>query len=179
MHIVLGLLGALGTLVFLIYRINLGLHASRELAENIGDLRRMGRRSKWLNKASTPTVMSVADPREAAVVLMISVAKLGHDMIDTLPREEQQQLVEDMQRLFSMSPDDAAGLLSHMMFMTKDTVDAGGYVPHLVEVICKACTVREQQQLVAVLSHIAERYGSPPLQRQLVQSVQHNIKVRA
>jgi uncharacterized tellurite resistance protein B-like protein len=102
MHIVLGILGTIVTILVLLKRMD-------DNGIDIGWLNPFSwqRRRAWQQKAADPTIYSIEDPMEAAALLAFAVAKLGGEV----SREEKQQLISLYRSEFSLSLKAATELL--------------------------------------------------------------------
>lgn len=102
MHIVLGFLGSVVTILWL-------LHQLAEMGIDLGGLNPWlwKRRRKWRSQHEANPIFAVEDPMEATALLMAAVAKADGDMSSTA----KQQLLERFQSEFSLSKRDSAGLL--------------------------------------------------------------------
>lgn len=102
MHIILGFLGTIVTILVLLNR----------LAENGIDLGGLNpflwhRRRKWRNLYQGNPIFKIENPMDATAILMVAAAKADGD----LAREDKNQLLELFEKHFNLSRKDAAGLL--------------------------------------------------------------------
>ena len=75
MHILLSVLGALGTVVFVLWRIQQASYIARDVADAAGSARGAFRRWRWRRKVNVNPIDLIEDPREAAGVIMVAVAQ--------------------------------------------------------------------------------------------------------
>lgn len=102
MHILLGALGALVTLLILLKRLD-------DAGIDLGWLNPFAwqRRRAWRQKFEAHPITAVDDPRELAALLAVGVAKLDGD----LSAEQKRALLTEFEQTFSLSPRKAAELL--------------------------------------------------------------------
>ncbi len=109
MHIVLGLLGTVVTILVLLNRL-------AEAGIDLGGLNPFlwQRRRKWRKQYEGNPVFKIEDPLDATAILMVAVAKSDGDMT----REAKKLILELFEKVFGQSKKDAAGLLissSHLL----------------------------------------------------------------
>ena len=80
MHLVAGLLGAIGTIAFFIIRANQAAHAVRELGAVASDTKSLWRRTRWKSKKNVDQIRAIRDPRLSAAVMMCALAKSDDDL---------------------------------------------------------------------------------------------------
>jgi len=102
MHVILGALGSLVTLLWLFYRL-------AEMGIDLGGLNPFfwRRRSKWKEHYDANPVYKIDSPLEATALLITAVAKADGDM----SAEEKTEILNIFSEEFHMSKKDAAGLL--------------------------------------------------------------------
>ncbi|MEM7053486.1 MAG: TerB family tellurite resistance protein [Pseudomonadota bacterium] len=109
MHIILGALAAICTILFLLNRL---AEAGIDLAGLNPFL--WNRRRKWRKKYQGNPVFKIDSPMDATAILMVAVAKADGD----LTKESKGQLLNLFEQEFGLSKKDAAGLLissSHLL----------------------------------------------------------------
>src|SRR5690606_12995385 len=80
MHIILAILGALGVAAMIAWRISIAIHAAREIGDAAQGLANLPRKMRFQSRARREGVEVIADPREAATLLMLSVARAGGEV---------------------------------------------------------------------------------------------------
>lgn len=102
MHIVLGFLGTVVTILWLLHRL-------AEMGIDLGGLNPWlwQRRRKWRQQYETNPIFAINDPMDSTALLMTAVAKADGDMTSA----EKDELLAVFQEEFSLSKRDAAGLL--------------------------------------------------------------------
>ena len=108
MHIVLGLLGSLATILFLLDRLGIDIGWLNPFAWK--------RRRGWQQKFEANPIFSLSDPREMAAVLLVGVAKADGD----LTAAEKRGLLAEFERAFSLGEREASELLSSTVYLLGD-----------------------------------------------------------
>lgn len=111
MHIILGLLGSIITVLILLNRL-------AEAGIDIGGLNPYlwHRRRKWRKQHNGNPLFTIEDPMDATAILMVAVAKADGDV----SLEEKQLLQKLFHTEFKLSEKDAAGLLISSAFLLGD-----------------------------------------------------------
>ena len=93
MHILLGLLGTIVTLLVILYRL-------ADVGIDLGGLNPFAwrRRRAWRQKFESNPIFALSDAREIAAVLLTGVAKIDGD----LSAEEKRELLREFETSFSM-----------------------------------------------------------------------------
>lgn len=173
MHILLGILGALGALAFLIYRIHFAVRASREIADAAGDARRFVRRALWLRRRSADPVSRLTDPREAATILMLAVARAEGDLTDAARGAIQ----AEMCRRFQMPEQEAAAMFGQLAWATRDLIDVPSRMRKIVRPLLESCTSGERRELVQMLTAVAKAAGGvTPERLQIVERYRRTLR---
>ncbi len=162
MHILLGLLSAVGIILFALWRINMAVQATRELADAADSARGFFRRSKWRKKLNSDQLKNVSDPREAATIMMVAVAETDGAMTD----RERIKILSIMRDKFEASQEQAEEMLSLARWMSKDAGDLTSFLNRLVPVIMKACDEKQKHELVEMLRDVASAHGEVPQEQE-------------
>ncbi len=100
MHVILGILTAIGTILFILDRLGIDIGWWNPF--------HMMRRRAFANKHSADPIYSIEDPIHVASLLIIGVAKLDGE----LTSEEREAAQAQFETKFSLSESDAKGLFS-------------------------------------------------------------------
>jgi len=168
MHILAIFLGILGTALFWAMRIG----ANRK---NIGDAANMvhgaavkaknlPRQRKFKKAHNRRGYDLIETPREAATVLMLSMAKSGESRIISQSEREtiETQLVADME----LSPDDADGLVRQMESIIHDIVLPETALFPMVSLLRDNIDKNAAADLARMLDQVARADGEPSLEQQ-------------
>ena len=111
MHIILGILGSLITILVLVNRL-------KEGGIDLGWLNPFSwaHRRRWRKKYHADPAMSISSPMEAAAGLMYVAAKLSGEVT----QEERSFLVDTFENKFNLSNKEATDLLSSCSYIIKD-----------------------------------------------------------
>ncbi len=155
MHILAGLVAAIGALLLILWRIQQASHAVRDIGEAAEDARGLFRRWAWRRKSSANQLDLVSDPREAAVAMMAATAEFD----GALTERERATIIRSITETFGASSKQAEELLAQARWLTKTGTDLSETYRRLLPVIRKSCDARELQELIAMLRAVAEADG--------------------
>jgi uncharacterized tellurite resistance protein B-like protein len=108
MHVLLGLLGSLVTILYLLDRLGIDIGGLNPFAWR--------RRRSWRQKFEANPIFSLSDPRDMAAVMLVGVAKIDGD----LTAGEKLGLLTEFERAFSLSAKAASELLSSTVYLLGD-----------------------------------------------------------
>ncbi len=155
MHIIIGLLSAIGLLVMVLWRISMAIQASREIAGAAQDAKGFFRRHKWKNKVNADKLKQIEDPREAAVIMMVAVAESDGSISD----RECKKILHIIMTKFEASQKVAEEFLAQARWMTKDAGDLTSFLNRLKPVIQRSCDATQKRELIEMLKEVAEVDG--------------------
>jgi uncharacterized tellurite resistance protein B-like protein len=155
MHILAGLVAAIGVVLAILWRIQQASHAVRDIGEAADDARGFFRRWSWRRKTSVNPLDLVTDPREAATAMMAAVAEAD----GALTERERVAILRFVVEKFGATPSQAEELLAQARWLIKDRSDLGETFRRLLPPIRKTCSKQEQQDLVAILQTVAAANG--------------------
>lgn len=155
MHILMGILGSFLGLLFLLWRINMGVRAAGELVETADDARKWFRRKRWQKKTTYNKLREVADPREAASAMMVAVAQYDGAMTDN----EKNAILARMKSSFQVSDRQAADFLALGRYLAEESTDLSYFFKQLAPPIEKVCPADQRHELIAMLNDVAGADG--------------------
>jgi uncharacterized tellurite resistance protein B-like protein len=149
MHYLLGLLGSLVTILFLLDRLGI----------DIGGLNPFGwrRRRDWRQKFEANPIFSLSDPREMAAVLLVGVAKIDGD----LTAEERHGLLAEFERAFSLSAKAASELMSSTVYLLGDMQLISNQAGELLGRYREHLAPEQIASLLEMIDRIAALDGEP------------------
>jgi hypothetical protein len=152
MHIILGVLGAIVTILVLMNRLS-------DVGVDIGwlDPFKWQRRRKWKQKYNTDPAFLFDDPMEATAGLMYTMIKLSGDI--TL--EEKEFLLSTFQNEFQLSTSEASTLLSTCSFQIKDEILVRDNLTKYLERSLKAFTPVQKESACSLIEKTAA-FGNNP-----------------
>lgn len=131
MHIVLAILGVLGTAGFILWRIHLASQAARELADLAGEAANLPRKMRFRSKANRRTIETIDDPREAAAVLIYGAAACAGPVSAT----NREAITRDMAALFGIDDASAGELTARAAWHVDALADPLNAVNRLTDLI--------------------------------------------
>lgn len=172
MHIVIGVITALGALAFWIIRAREAAHAAHELGDMAGDVRGLFRRRRWRKKTEIDLSRQVKDPSLAAAVMMCATAQS-----DALLTEREHQVMLDlMQRNMGLDAQKAEELFAQARWLTSDMKDLDATLRRVSRPVIDSCTVEDRNDLIAMLTAVAEAEGpADPLQQAAIERLRHDL----
>lgn len=146
MHIVLGILGSLITILILLSR----------LADAGIDFRGLNpflwrRRRRWRKQYEGNPAFKLSDPMEATALLMVAVAKCDGD----LAREQKTHLLELFEREFHLSPKDAQSLLISSSHLHGDGEEVRAKVREVLAPSLERFTPEQADSALGLLQRVA------------------------
>lgn len=156
MHILLGILAALGAIAWFVIRANQVNRAGREIMETASDAKALIRRSRWKSKGKGDLIQDIADPRLAAAVMMTMVAKCDGDVT-----ERQRDAIQDqMEAGLGLEPQAASEMLAEARWRTNDVNDVTTVLRRAAPTIESNCTAEERLELIDMLVAVAGVEGA-------------------
>lgn len=149
MHIVLGLLGSIVTILFLLNRLGI----------DIGWLHPAWwrRRRQWASKYQGDPIFSIEDPLHVAALLVIGVAKLEGDLTVELKQAVRDQFSEK----FSMSEKEIADLLGSAAHLLAAPQLLGTQLRELANRNTKCFSNEQAESMLAMMDNVAAAEGEP------------------
>ena len=155
MHIILGVITALGALAFWLYRAREAAHAAHELGDMAGNVRGMFRRWRWRKRTELDLSRQVDDPSLAAAVMMCAMAQ--SDAL--LTERERDVMLDQMQRNMGLDETQAEELFARARWLTSDMKDLDATLRRVSRPVIENCTAAEKTDLLAMLVVVAETEG--------------------
>lgn len=156
MHILLGILAVVGTIAFLLIRLNKVNRAGRDLMETASDVKKAVRRYRWQSKSQQKTSLSdIADPRLAATIMMCALAKSMGDITEL----QRDTMLGQMRDTLQMDDDEAVEMLAEARWLISDLNDLDTTLRRIAGTIETGCTGDERREMVAMLETVAAAEG--------------------
>lgn len=155
MHIVLGILAAVGVIAFWIMRANQAAQASRELGEAVGDASGAVRRFFWRRRTQVDPIKQIEDPRLAATAMMCALAQSDSLLTD----RERQVILEQMAHYLEVGGQAAEEMFAEARWLTKEMRDLDTFLRRLAAPVNQLCSAEEKAQLLEMLSAVADAEG--------------------
>lgn len=163
MHIVLGILGAIVTILILVKRLNDAGFDPSSLNPFL-----WYRRHKWSQQYHTRPIFNLQEPMEASALMLVATAKCEGD----ISAEEKQTILTIFENDFHRSQREAAGLFTSSTFLLKDEQDIEKNLAKILAPSKERFTAEQAESIVALMHKVAEVGGAPrELQGELIQKV--------
>ena len=172
MHIVLGVLAALGAIAFFIIRANHAAQATRELGEAAADAQGFFRRLFWRRQTNVDLVRTNEDPRLAATIMMCAIAKSDSDFTG----REGEVIRERMASMLELRGREAEEIFAHARWLTNDMKDLSALLRRASKAIETSCTADEKAELIEMLGTVAGADGAiSDIQRDAIERLQREL----
>jgi uncharacterized tellurite resistance protein B-like protein len=155
MHILGGLVAAIGVLLLILWRMQQAASAARDIGEAAGDARGLFRRWKWRRQLNVNPLDLVTDPREAATAMMAATAEAD----GALTERERVVILRNITEKFGATGTQAEELLAQGRWLVHGRPDLGETLRRLAPVIQRTCDRTQQVELIAMLRAVAEADG--------------------
>jgi uncharacterized tellurite resistance protein B-like protein len=167
MHIVLGALGSIVTILWLLHRL-------AEMGVSLGGFNPWSwrRRRKWRAAYEANPIFAITSPMEVTALLIAAAAKADGD----LSLDEKQAILSLFEREFHLSERDAAALLASSTHLLGKGDEVNQNLAGVLQPSKAAFTDAQAQSAVAMVEEIAAVGGSPSrLQSEFVDQVRLNL----
>ena len=152
MHIILGILGAI---VAIIIAFNYLSRNAGETVDNARSLANLPRRLRWQARQRRLTIRALEDPREAATVLLLGIARASGDISSA----QKQAITVFARTEFGMPQTEAQDLVLLANFMLRDVFDFDQEVRHVLAPIENHTGPEERRRLIDAARRIASVDG--------------------
>lgn len=171
MHIVMMLIGALAAIGAIIWRIQMAAQAARQMGDVAKTAANLPRRLAFRHKSGKKGSRLVEDPREAAVILMLEVARAAGE----ISREQKNEINSIICEHFEFSEGDAEEIIAQASWVSQD--EAGNDAMHrrLSNLIVKAVNNKDLVDLDDMLVRVSEVEGQPNQDQLAVLSTFRNV----
>ena len=165
MHIIIALLGALAAAFWAFTHF---ANAANQGADAIRDAKGIIRRGKWNRRVDKRLIENLADPREAAAIMIYQIAAYDGAVTD----RQRAAMVSDMRAAFDADEETAEGLFAFARMAVGEINDAGNSARKILGPVIEVCNLDEKQSLIDMLDRAAEVEGPPTdTQRRLIAEV--------
>lgn len=154
-YIIMGILSILGTAAYFVIRANQVAQAGRGLGEAAADVKKMVRRSKWRGKANVDALREIDDPRLAATVMMVAIAKSEGDLTES----QKKTILDQVETRLQIGGDAAQELFVHARWLISDLGDVDTVVRRTTRPVAARCTDGEKSELIDMLRTVADVEG--------------------
>lgn len=149
MHIILGVLGTIITILVLLNRL-------ADAGIDLGGLNPFSwnRRRKWRKKYEGNPILKMENPMDATAILMVAVVKANGDMT----KEDKSLLLNLFENEFYLAKKDAAGLLISSVHLLGDGLEVRGKIKSFLSPSKKFFTEDQAKSAISLITKVA---GNP------------------
>ena len=152
MHIVLGALGAIVTILILVNR----------LSDNGIDLGWLNpfawkRRREWAKKYHASPIYSIQSPMDVTGLLMVAIAKSEGDMSS----DQKNEIKVKFKEAFHLDEDKATSLITSSVFLLKEEMSSVKYMGKLLAPSIDKFTEEQAKSAYKLITHISTFDGPP------------------
>jgi hypothetical protein len=150
MHIILGILGSIITILILLKRLS-------DAGIDVGwlDPFKWQRRKQWKQRVSTTPLYLIKDPMEATASLMYAMAKCSGD----ISLEEKNFLLEKFKGDFFLSDNEASSLLNSCSFVVTDCSELQNNIPKFFSNSVQQYTDSQIDSTIELIEQVANLGG--------------------
>jgi len=175
MHIILGLISLLGIIGLVVHRINMASEGARHLADLAGEAANLPRKMRFKSKAGKKGLAIVDDPREAATILMLGVARCAGEV----SVEQKTAIRSEIMQNFQFNEEEAEELLAHASWVSSDLPDAESAINRMMDLIAQTMNQEDMGTLLNMLKAIASAEGEPrPVQKVYISNCRARVGLR-
>lgn len=157
MHIILLVIGAISTIAYVLYRIQAAAEAAKTIANEAKGVANLPRKMRYQAKARKAGSKLVDDPQEAAVILMLEIARLEGDV----SQESRDAIQREIEINFEYSADDADQMIAQAAWLSTDRAGQDGLHRRMCSLITQSVTASDIDILAAMLGAVAETGCDP------------------
>ncbi len=157
MSVILALLGAIAGLGVLVWRISMASQGARAIGDAAGEVANLPRKMRFRSRANQKGLSVVDDPREAAAILLLGIARSGCEVTV----EDKVGIRAVMMQRFELGEDDANELLARAAWLSEGLHNPDDGIARMTQLIARTTSPRELSELAAMLETIASTDGNP------------------
>lgn len=174
MPYLMAILGALGAVGLILWRIKMAADATRDLAEAADDARKFVRRRRWKSRRKAGQKATPENPRLAAAAMMAAIAETD----GALSEAERAAILGEITTRFEFCAEDAVALLAEGRWLSKDAGDLSSFLRRMDPPVRAACGEQEQRDLITMLTTVAEAEGeADPIAAQAIETLRRALGV--
>lgn len=155
MHILLGLVGVLGGIVFWIWKVKTAASVAREVVDTVGDVRAAVRRLGYGRGAGELPLEAVEDTRLAAAGILVAFAKMDGDCT----REQIAAIQNECARVFEASEKEAEQFTASGRWLAHQLSNPDEVVRKLSKSLSKTLTHAQGQALLGMAERVSAVEG--------------------
>lgn len=157
MHIIMMIIGALATIGAIIWRIQVAAQAARQMGDMAKTAANLPRKFAFRHKTGKRGSRLVTDPREAAVILMLEIARAKGD----ISREYREKIHEIIREQFDFSDDDAEALIVQAAWVSQEEAGTDSLHRRMAKLVQAKVSEADLIDLDFMLTQVSEADGEP------------------
>ena len=158
MHIILGALAVIGTIVFFLIRTRNAANTARDLIGVADDMRAAVRRFGYSRKANQNPLDELDDPRLAAAGVLAAFARMD----GSYTAAQISAIEAECANVFQASESDAAQITAYGRWLAQQSENMDEVVRRLAKSLNRLLDTIEKQQVLAMATRVASVEGSGP-----------------
>lgn len=175
MHILIGILTALGTIALVVWRVYVAVQRARAVKDAVGRAGDYLKRKRSEGKADARPGSVPEDPREAAAAMMVALAQSD----GALTAVEEAVIRERMRQHFEADEATLDDLFGRGRWLAREVGDLHSFLGRMTPPVIKVCTEQEQRDLLGMLADVAGADGPPAtIEREAVGHVARRLGLR-
>jgi hypothetical protein len=143
MHIILGLITAIATLLFALSRFGVDINSLNPFHWH--------RRNQWKKQMATKPIHTLTKPIEAAAVLIVGIVQTE----GLVSREQKAEILNIFRTELKQDETAASDMFGSAAFLTKSVVDLAAEVPSILEPNKAYFSEEQARSLVSMLTRVA------------------------
>lgn len=157
MHIVMLVISVLGAGAGLIWWLGRAAEGARNVADAAGELRNLPRKHRFTSKSRKQGIEIIDDSREAATLLLLTVARESGEVTV----EQKREISRQMQAHFSMDPEEAGDMLHQISWLSANSAVPSNVLGRMMDVLRRYVGKDELSDLHDMMSRVARAEGEP------------------
>lgn len=155
MHILVGLLAAIGVIGTILWRFHMASQAAKGLAETSDDVRAYFRKRKWQKKYTDDVLTTVDDARVAVTVMLVALAQSD----GLLTSGEQSAIKRQLLIVFNARHPQNEELFAHARWLLKDNPETDNVMRRMFKIVQTKCDAAEIDDVFQMLESVAGADG--------------------
>ena len=159
MHILIMIIGIITAISVWYWRLQMLSRAARDGKDMLDTATNLPRKLSFQRKAGKGGLRLVNDPREAAAIIMLEIARAGGEV----SREQKAVITARMMREFDLGVEDAEALITHAAWLTRQAPASDAVIRRMTDLILKTPGIgpKEIVDLDEMLVAVSEAEGEP------------------
>lgn len=166
-----GIIGIITAIAVAVYWLS---RAAREARDVAGEIRNLPRKRRFEKNASRETLDLITDPREAGVVLLMALARMGKS--GRIEETAGGRIESLMRRRMNYSAGEAEDLMTNLRWATRDLKQPGTVLYPMCNVLQAGGTLATFQDLSAMMDEVADIDGkATQAQTEFIRTVRERL----